>query len=760
MTSTDRPDFLGDSLRIHMLGVAGAGMSGLAALLMALRHHVSGSDKVDTAEVRRLAQLGLKFETPHHAEQVHGVDLVIQSSAIKPGNTALDEAIRLKIPIAQRADVLAAIMEHKKGILVCGMHGKTTTSAMAAHVLRGGGFKPSYYVGAEIPLLKTNAHWEPQSEYFVAEGDESDGTITHYFPTHTLVLNIEPEHLDYYKNLAAIEDVFSRLIAQTSEKVFYCADDPGAKHVCSIHPRAISYGSHGSCDYRLEFLSTSDIQTHLAIYHRNQPLGKTLLNVPGKHNAMNALAVTALATELGIPFDKITAALKSFRGAKRRFEIKYRDESHMVVDDYGHHPTEIQATLSTARSLGAQRLVVMFQPHRYSRTQALGDKFGIAFQAADAVFVTDIYAASEIPIPGISGQTIVDALRNAGHPHAVFHPSVDTIHQAAGRELTNTNLFISLGAGNIHEAGTRLANDLETRKRLLSVMGSGSIRLYEPMREHTTLRVGGPAQFWAEPETEEGFATLVRFCSTHNIPLMVMGRGSNLLVRDGGILGVVAHLVRGEFLHHKIDGFEITAGVGIRLKQLSGIARRAKIGGFEWMEGIPGNLGGSLRMNAGAMGTQTFDQVTRIKFCNQNGKIFSKPPAEFDIRYRSVPTLVHHYALAATLLGYPSSTEEIDRKLAESENKRHRSQPIASSAGCIFKNPEKIPAGQLIEELGLKNFAVGRARISEIHGNFIVNDGCASAEEILTLIDEIQTIARRKRGIELETEVQIVGENP
>ncbi len=749
----------GPPLRIHMIGVAGSGMSGLAALLMALGHRVSGSDKVDTIEVQRLAQSGLEFATPHRAEHVHGVDLITQSSAIKPGNVALDEAIRLNIPIARRADVLAAIMKQKTGILVCGMHGKTTTAAMAAHVLRQGGLDPSHYVGAEIPLLGLNAHWAPKSKYFVAEGDESDGTIINYFPAYALVLNIEPEHLDFYENLDAIDDVFSRLVAQTSEAVFYCADDVGTRRVCSSHSKAISYGTDTSCHYRMELSSGSGSGTSFTIYRHDQALGNIWLNVPGKHNAMNALAVTALATELGIPFQKIAEAFESFCGAKRRFETKYEDDSQIVVDDYGHHPTEIQATLSTARSLGNHRIVVMFQPHRYSRTQALREQFGSAFQAADAVFVTDIYAASENPLPGISGQTIVDALKTAGHPHAVFHPNVNTVHQAAGQELSEKTLFISLGAGNIHEASSRLANDLETRRHLLSTMDSGTVRLYEPMREHTTLRVGGPAQFWVEPETEEGLAALVRFCSAEKIPFMVMGRGSNLLVRDGGIRGVVAHLARGEFLQCKLDGSRITAGVGVRLKQLSGFAKKAGIGGFEWMEGVPGNLGGGLRMNAGAMGAQTFDQVTQIKYCDESGEIFVKAPADLEIRYRNVPTLKHHYALAATLTGYPSSPEEIDRRLKESETKRRCTQPIASSAGCIFKNPREIPAGKLIEELGLKNFTVGRARVSEVHGNFIVNDGGASAEEILTLIDEIQTTARRERGIELETEVEIVGEN-
>ena len=232
-----------------------------------------------------------------------------------------------------------------------------------------------------------------------------------------------------------------------------------------------------------------------------------------------------------------------------------------------------------------------------------------------------------------------------------FNPSIRRIHESAGLEIEDGDLVLSLGAGNIHEAGARLVSDLATRDKLLSAMGPGTIRLYEPLSRHTTMRVGGPAQFWAEPETEEGFADLVQFCFDEDIPFMVMGRGSNLLVRDGGVPGVVAHLSKGEFARHIVNGNEITAGVGLKLKQLTAIARNAGIGGFEWMEGIPGNLGGSLRMNAGAMGAETFEQVVSVRYCDQDGNIFTRPPAEMEVRYRDVPTLHQNYALSATLRG-------------------------------------------------------------------------------------------------------------
>ena len=748
---------IGPPRRVHLIGVAGSGMSGIAGLAIALGHRVSGSDKVITVEVERLVKKGLHFQTPHTAEEVRDAELVVYSSAIKPGNAAYDETRRLGLPLVRRADALAAIMNAKKGLVVCGMHGKTTTSSMATHVLRSGGLKPSHYVGAEIPILGMNARWDSEGEFFVAEGDESDGTLINYHPEHAIVLNIEPEHLDFYKDLAAIDAVYAKLAAQTRGKVIYCGDDPGATRVCAHHPGAVSYGCNEGNAYRITDLVAQNFRSHFTVWRGAEKLGQASLNIPGAHNAVNALAVIALATEIGLPFDKIAAALDSFRGAKRRFEIRYESPRNLVVDDYGHHPTEIAATIATARTGSWRRVLVMFQPHRYTRTLALKEEFGRAFHQADAVFIANVYPAGEKPIPGVSGQTIVDAILAYGHKSAVHQPDIMKIHQDAAAEIEDGDLILSLGAGNIHEAGARLLADLTTRDKLLEAMGPGAIRLYEPLSRHTTMRVGGPAQFWAEPETEEGFTDLVCHCFDEGIPFMVMGRGSNLLVRDGGIPGVVAHLSKGEFARHEVQGHEITAGVGLKLKQLTAIARNAGLGGFEWMEGIPGNLGGSLRMNAGAMGWQTFDQVVRVRYCDQDGNIFTRTPAEMEVHYREVSTLRQNYALSATLRGTPAEAKDIESKLGASERKRRESQPIAASAGCIFKNPVQTPAGKLIEELGFKNFAIGHARVSEVHGNFIVNDGGATAEEVLTLIEEIKAAAARERGIELETEVQIVG---
>ncbi len=745
--------------RIHLIGVAGSGMSGIAALLLELGHEVSGSDRVGTQETARLQRLGLRFHVQHRAEDASDAELIVYSSAIKEDNPILAAARRNGQPTARRAEALAAIMQGKRGIVIAGMHGKTTTSAMTAHVFREGGLNPSHYVGAEIPILGTNAHWNPRGEYFVAEGDESDGTLRFFRPEHAVILNLEEEHLDFYADMAAIEAVFAQLLDQTSGSVFYSADDANAARFCENRPRSISFGFSRNADYRGADLELKDFASVFCVFRKGEQLGEAVLNVPGRHNVSNALGVIALATELGLPFEKIAASLGHFQHARRRFEIKYASERFLLVDDYAHHPTEIRATLATAKSVGRKRVLTMFQPHRYSRTQALRKEFGSAFGDADSVFISDIYPASELPIPGVTGQMLVDEVTAQGHGGASYQPRLNRLHREVGNMIAPGDLVLSLGAGNIHEQLSLLAADLVIAEKIKEIIGDeGDVRLYEPLAKHTTLRVGGPAQFWVEPRSEAAFAELIRMCRQENLPLFVIGRGSNLLVQDGGIRGVVVHPSGGEFERVEVNGEEITAGVGAKLKQVAYAAKGAGIGGMEWMEGIPGEVGGALRMNAGAMGVETFDNVVRVRFLDEQGSAQEKSPTELEVNYRHVPALMKNYAVSAVFRGRPAAKEEILRRLQESQEKRRTSQPAASSAGCIFKNPTACPAGKLVDELGLKNSAVGSARVSEVHGNFIVNDGGATAVEMLELIERIKTAARDKRGIELETEVQIVGE--
>ena len=757
-------------MRIDLIGVAGSGMSGLALLLLSLGHKVSGSDKATTLETERLQKLGLQFFHGHTEREVEDCDMVIYSSAIKPGNVAYEAAYKQGIPLVRRAEALAAVMANKKGVVVGGTHGKTTTSALTAHVLRQGGLKPSHYVGAEIPILGSNAHWDAEGELFIAEGDESDGTLVNFHPQHAIILNIEPEHLDFYEGIDAIKAVFRQLLAQTPGHWVYCAEDPVAREVCGGTEQGVSYGWSRECEFSATILAMKPDHSDFEVYHRDRLLGVATLGIPGRHNVSNALAAIALATRLGVGFEAIQHALKTFRGARRRFEIRHTGRSFTVVDDYGHHPSEIAATLATARGLNPERIVCVFQPHRFSRTQLLKKEFGASFDDVNELFVTEVYAASEKPLPGVSGNTIVEEVRRHDEERGVVRPAssfqyTPTLLEArdkAGNALRPGDLLITLGAGNVHEIGRCIARDLPVLERLWEILettGGGAARLYEPMSRHTTFLIGGPAQFWIEPRTVAGFAEVVKHLRAASVPIRVIGRGSNLLVRDGGIRGAVIHPSKGEFEEVRAEEGLLYCGVGARLKKIASAARNAGIGGLEWMEGVPGNLGGAIRMNAGAMGVEMADNLVSVRFIAADGSLQEKPLAEIPYQYRNIAEFEERYIVGAVLKGSPASVESIDAGLTASRVKRRTSQPVGASAGCIFKNPQLCGAGKLVDDLGLKGRRVGRAAVSDVHANFIVNEGGATAREVLDLVAEIKETAQRERGVQLELEVKVIGED-
>ncbi|MEI7929667.1 MAG: Mur ligase family protein, partial [Verrucomicrobiales bacterium] len=325
-------------LHIHLIGVAGSGMSGLALLLLGMGHKVSGSDRVTTEETERMQQVGLHFSSPHTAEAVRGADLVVFSSAIRPENPAYAAAQAAGIRLLRRAECLAAILHTRKGIIISGTHGKTTTSAMTAHILREAHLFPSHYVGAEIPILGANAKWSEEGEFMVAEGDESDGTLALYHPEHAIVLNIEAEHLDYYRDLDHIREVFAKLLSQTCGRIVYCKEDPVAAELCGPRENAVSYGWNDA-DYVASDLRELRGSSAFAVVRRGTVLGDVELGIPGRHNVLNALGAIALADGCGADFSLIARALSSFAGAKRRFETKYLSSGIRIIDDYGHHPS-------------------------------------------------------------------------------------------------------------------------------------------------------------------------------------------------------------------------------------------------------------------------------------------------------------------------------------------------------------------------------------------------------------------------------------
>jgi UDP-N-acetylmuramate--L-alanine ligase/undecaprenyldiphospho-muramoylpentapeptide beta-N-acetylglucosaminyltransferase/UDP-N-acetylenolpyruvoylglucosamine reductase len=768
---------------VHFVGVAGCGMSGIARLLLARGHRVSGSDTGGAAELEALRGRGATVVAEHAAGNIGKPDLVVYSNAITKDNPELRAAETMGVPIVRRARMLAAVMQTPfltgkpapASVCVAGIHGKTTTSAMIAHVLKAGGRDPSFCIGGYIASLGGNAG-DGAGEFFVAESDESDGTLVEYAPTHSVVMNVEEEHLDYYRDLQAILDTFAQFVENTRDRVFFCADDANAARLCAGHPRAVSFGFAADATYRATDVRQEAGCTRFTVRRAGHALGGISLVVPGRHNVSNATAAVAAGMTLGLAFEQVAAALATFRGAERRLEVKFEDRDYMVVDDYAHHPTELRATLEALRSLGRRRVVVAFQPHRYTRTKFLGAQFGKAFEGADKLVLTDVYAASEPAIEGISGRTIFEAVKASGHSGVEFEPELSHVADRLLATARPGDVIAILGAGDIYKVADEVArraragqigaradsvmkteDDIFTELRALLSLDTVLLR-NEPMAKKTTFQLGGSAQFWCEPANEGDLGKVLGYCALQRLPFFLIGRGSNLLVRDGGIKGVVIRLSHAAMSRVEVRGDRITAGAGAKVRDVVMSAKQANLAGLEFLEGIPGSVGGALRMNAGAMGQWTFETVESVRFMDPAGNVYEKPAGEIHYEYRGCPLFRDHIALAAVFKGTPALHEVIESRLKSFQQKRWSTQPRESSAGCIFKNPKQIPAGKLIDELGLKGKTMGKARVSEVHGNFIVNDGGATAADVLQLIEFIKKRAKEERGIELETEVLILGE--
>ncbi len=450
---------------IHMIGIGGTGMSGIAEVLINLGYKVTGSDSGTNEATARLTRLGAKVALGHQAENARGADVVVTSTAIREENVEVREARRLKIPIIPRAEMLAELMRMNMGIAVAGSHGKTTTTSMIGVLLDKGGFDPTIVVGGRLNTIGANAKLGT-GDFFVAEADESDRSFLMLSPFIAVLTNIDAEHLDQYKG---VEDIQKDFITFANKVPFYCPiilclDDP---HLQSIIPRLerrlITYGFSTQSDIYARDLSFSAFTSRATLHYKGRTLGQLNLNVPGKHMISNAMAAVAVGLDLDISPNLILEALESYTGTGRRFELKGEPGGIMVVEDYGHHPTEIKATLDGAKRGWERRLVAVFQPHRYTRTFHLIDDFARAFNQADVLVLTEIYPAGETPIPNVSGKALFDEVVRYGHKDAYFEPDPAAIPARLEKITRPGDIIIVLGAGNINRIIPELLRRLEAR---------------------------------------------------------------------------------------------------------------------------------------------------------------------------------------------------------------------------------------------------------------------------------------------------------
>jgi UDP-N-acetylmuramate--alanine ligase len=463
----------GRTHRIHFIGIGGAGMSGIAEVLLNLGYQISGSDQRLTEVTERLVRLGGRVFHGHAAVNVEGAQVVVYSSAVRPENPELKAARAAGIPVIGRAEMLAELMRMKYGVAVGGSHGKTTTTSMIAAVLAKGGLDPTIVVGGRLKAIGANARLG-HGQFLVAEADESDGSFLRLNPAVSVITNIDREHLDYYSGLDSLRQAF---VYFANRVPFYgvtvlCADDP---EVCAILPlvtkRSTLYGTGPEAEIRAAGVELVPHGSRFRVSAAGRDLGAVELQVPGAHNVLNALAAIAVGLEVDVGFGHIAESLAQFHGVGRRFETRGEAAGVRVVDDYGHHPTEIRATLAAARTLGG-RVLVLFQPHRFSRTSLLREEFGTAFAEAERVWVLDVYAAGEAPIAGVTGRTIVESAAQRGASHLVYAPDAAAAAAEAAAQARPGDTVLTLGAGDVW----RLADDVLRALEPTEAAGRGSGR--------------------------------------------------------------------------------------------------------------------------------------------------------------------------------------------------------------------------------------------------------------------------------------------
>ncbi len=450
------------SYHIHFVGIGGIGMSGIAELLLNLGYRVSGSDLRLTDITGRLVELGGTIFEGHRPEYIQGADVVVISSAVGDINPEVVAAKEAIVPVIPRAEMLAELMRLKYSIAVAGAHGKTTTTGMIASILDHGGLDPTVVIGGKLGSLGTNARLG-QGEFIVAEADESDGSFLKLSPTIGVVTNIDAEHLDFYGDLKKIKQVFIDFINKVP---FYgmavlCLDNEGIQELIpKIEKRFTTYGMTSQADYQAKDVSFEALKSRYSISCRGEALGTVDLNLPGIYNVYNSMASIAVGMELGIPFDIILHALKNIEGVQRRLQVKGTAHGVTVVDDYGHHPTEIRLTLQAVRQCWPDhRIVVAFQPHRYSRTAALFDDFTRAFYQADTLVVLPIYSAGEVPIENVDGQSLCEGIHQHGHKDVVFHDGQDAAVSYLKKTLRKGDLLLTLGAGDVWQVGEKFLDE-------------------------------------------------------------------------------------------------------------------------------------------------------------------------------------------------------------------------------------------------------------------------------------------------------------
>ena len=754
--------------RIHVVAAGGAGMSGIATVLAQQGHTVTGSDQADGAALERLREQGVDVHVGHDAAHVGDAELVVISTAVTDDNPEVVAARSRGIEVLRRIDLLPALARRQPFVSVSGTHGKTTTTSMLATALVGAGEDPGYLIGAPVPVLGgAAAHGD--GRWFVLEADESDGSFLAGPRAAALVTNIEADHLEFWGGWDELVAGFERFLVETDGPTVVCADDPVAAAVGRT-VGAATYGVSAGATHRITDL---ELGSDGATFTFRTPSGavEVAVAVPGLHNALNAAGALAVAEQLGVDLNAATAALARYSGVARRFERRGRRGGIDFVDDYAHLPTEVRAALSAGRSGDWERVVATFQPHRYSRTQALWNEFADAFVDADVLVLTEIYPAGESPRPGVGGALLVEAVTSA-HPASDVRwaPTLEDAAALLADELRPGDLCMSIGAGDVTTLSDLVLDrlppepalpDLAALDAALEFLGD-RLRHDEPLGPLSTYRVGGRAARFVEVADPDELAAVAAALASLDtpVPTLVVGRGSNLLVSDAGFDGLALQLGAAFATAELVDGDPTLLRAG-GAASLPVVARRsvaAGLSGFEWAVGVPGSIGGAVRMNAGGHGSDMSEVLDRVRVIDlATGEDVSMGLAALDLSYRHSSITASQVVVEADLRLGAGDVAEGERQLNEIVRWRRANQPGGHNAGSVFANPEGDSSGRLIDAAGCKGLRIGTAEVSTKHANFIQADDDGSADDVHALMVEVARRVHEHSGVRLRAETVLVG---
>ncbi len=786
---------------VHMVGVGGVGMAGVALLLRARGVPVSGCDAVRGPLAGSLERAGVALQTGHAAGHIagSGAAWVIRTPAVREDAEELVAARAAGLPVVRRGAVLPVLMASSGcAVAVAGSHGKTTTSTLIAQLLRAAGRDPSWCIGGESAPLGAVAH-AGAGGILVAEADESDGTLALYRPDIAVVTNVEFDHMEHFESVAAFEACFATFMAATRQRVIYGVDEPRARRLGATAANGLSFGFAENAQLRGERLAEG---RRLAVFLHGERLGELPLAFSGDHNALNLLAAAGVCLELGVPFAALEKAATGLALPKRRYETVCERDGVRVISDYAHHPTEVAALVRMARQAHGGRLLAVFQPHRYTRTAALGGDFPAAFAGVDSLVLVPVYAASEPPLPGGLACDLYARFREsavAGVPVPLLATSLEQAWGFLRRQLRSGDRLLVIGAGDVEKiagwAKTEYEKGAAAHRDGSPYLGSPCLssdsvwRVDEPLGVKTTYRVGGCADYWAAVASEADAGAVLRFCREAGLPLRILGAGSNMLVSDLGVRGVVMRLTGAVFQGIRREGVSIPAEAGttntfdpvpkafvvppsggnghhedcrattviaggaVPLARLHDYLTNAGLAGLEFLEGVPGGVGGIVRMNGGAYGHEVRERILWIRGLNRDGEACIVRADALEWGYRGCESLRDFLVVEVAFGLEPGEPDAIRGKREEIAQKRAWMQGLRCS-GSVFRNPPGDYAGRRIEEAGLKGMRIGGAVVYPRHGNFVVaEEAGATASDVLALIQRIEEAVKRVSGVELVREV-------